>query len=222
MTLYRSAALWSGLGVLALLAGCVGGLLGGGKPDSLYRFDAFEPPAVAGPAAMAQQTLLLDKVRFVPEIDGDRILAVHEGSARYIKGSRWVTDAPSLFTQGMLRSLQARAPGLRVTTMPRGAVAGYALAITITRFAAQYDDASMMRPPVIVVEGDVTLYGLADRKVVTQRHVVARAGAGRNRAGDIVSAFDQATTLFAADVSDGVQSAALDQGRAPAPQSAGR
>jgi len=173
-----------------------------GQAANLYRFGASEPMGVSSPAPIAAQTILFEKVHFVPEIVGDRMLAVHDGTTRYIKGSRWVTSAPSLFTQAMVRSFQARTPGLRVTMIQGATVSSFALAITITRFEAQYDDASMIRPPTIVMEGDAALYGLSDHTVLAQRHVVTRAAAGRNHAADIVSAFDQATTLLTADVTD--------------------
>jgi cholesterol transport system auxiliary component len=198
--------------MICLLGGCVGSLLSGGQPDNLYRFGASGPMGVSSPAPITPLTILLEKVHFVPEIEGDRMLAAHDGTTRYIKGSRWITSAPSLFTQAMVRSIQVRAPGLRVTTVQGGTGSGYALAITITRFEAQYDDAGMIYPPTIVMEGDAALYGLSDHKVLAQRHMVTRATAERNHAADIVSAFDQATRLLTADVTDWVQSATLSQG----------
>lgn len=195
--------------LLGLLGGCAGGLLGSGvKPSELYRFGTLESGEPTAQVSRAQRTVALERVHFSPEIDGDRILAVHDGSARYIKGSRWVTAAPSLFAQAVVQSFQFRAPGFRITESQRGELSGYSLVIYISRFEAQYKDADMVLPPVIAIEGVATLYGLADRQVISQRHFVTRVAATENRAGAIAATFDHATTGYVADVVDWV--AALD------------
>ncbi|MGY2736899.1 ABC-type transport auxiliary lipoprotein family protein [Sphingomonas sp. UYP23] len=211
MTVCRSTARLGGFAALCLLAGCVGGLLGGGKPDSLYRLGVTEPAGTTKRLSSAQPTLLVEKVRFASEIDGDRMLAVHAGSARYIKGVRWVTSAPSLFAQATVRELQSRMPGFRVTAAQEGARDGYSLALTIGQFEAQYDDASMLDTPTIVIAGDATLYQLLTHTVVGQRHFVTRVGATRSRAGEIVAAFDRATICYTADVADWITTSAAGQ-----------
>ncbi len=198
---------FAGLVMIGLVGGCVGGLLGGGKPDNLYRFGASASAGVTGSTPSAQQTILLDRVHFASEIEGDRLLAVHGGNARFIKGSRWVTTGPNLFTQALLRSFQSRAPGLRVMTMQGGDVTGFSLVVSIARFEAQYDDADMVSPPAITVEGDATLFALSDRRIVGRRHFTTKAQANNNRVVDIVTAFDRATTCFTADVADWVTAA---------------
>ncbi|MEP6908140.1 MAG: ABC-type transport auxiliary lipoprotein family protein [Pseudoxanthomonas sp.] len=193
------------IALLGLLGGCAGGLLGsGGKPSELYRFGALESGEPTVQVSNVQRTVALERVHFAPEIEGDRILAVHDGSARYIKGSRWVTAAPSLFAYAVVQSFQSRAPGLRITASQHGELTGYSLMIYISRFEAQYQDAGMVLPPVIAIEGDATLYGLADRQVISQRHFVTRVAATENRAGAIAATFDHATTGYVADVVDWV------------------
>ena len=213
MTVRRSSARASGFAALCLLGGCVGGLLGGGKPDSLYRFGVSEHAGTTERLSSAQPTLLVERVRFASEIDGDRMLAVHAGTARYIKGVRWVTSAPSLFAQATVRELQLRMTGFRVTTAPEGTRKGYSLALIIGRFEAQYDDASMVGSPTIVIAGDATLYELPTHTVVGQRHFVTRVTATRNGAGEIVAGFDRATTCYTTDIADWIMASAA--GRLP-------
>ena len=191
--------------LLGLLGGCAGGLLGsGGKPNELYSFGTSESADATTHVTHAQRTVALERVHFAPEIEGDRILAVHDGNARYIKGSRWVTAAPSLFEQAVVQNFQSRAPGFRITTRQHGDLSGYFLVIYIRRFEAQYTDAGMTLPPVIAIEGDATLYGLADRHFISQRHFVTHLAAKQNRVGDIAATFDHATTGYIADLVDWV------------------
>lgn len=191
--------------LLGLLGGCAGGLLGsGGKPIELYRFGTLESVNPTAQESRTQRSIALERAHFAPEIDSDRILAVHDGSARYIKGSRWVTAAPSLFAQAVVQSFQSRAPGFRITTSQRGEPSRYSLVISISRFEAQYGDAGMALPPVIAIEGDATLYGLADRQIISQRHFVNRVATSENRAGAIAATFDHATIGYVADVVDWV------------------
>ncbi|MDY7523659.1 ABC-type transport auxiliary lipoprotein family protein [Sphingomonas sp. 10B4] len=211
MTVRRSTVRVGGFAALCLLGGCVGGLLGGGKPDSLYRFGVSEPARTTERLSSAQPTLLVEKVRFASEIEGDRMLAVHAGTARYIKGVRWVTSAPGLFAQATVRELQSRMPGFRVTVAQEGVRNGYSLAVTIGQFEAQYDDASMIGSPTIVIAGDATLYELPTHAVVGQRHFVTRVNATHNGAGEIVAAFDRATTCYTADVADWIMTSAAGQ-----------
>jgi cholesterol transport system auxiliary component len=203
------------LGAVLLLGGCVGSLLGGGKPDALYRFGNAPPVATSAPALPAprQQTVVLLKAGFAAEVGGDRVLTTHAGSARYIKGMRWVAGAPGLFTQAMARSFETRAPGLRFTTTQGGDLTGYALALAISRFEAQYGGDAMTSPPTVLIEGDATLYGLSDRKEIATRRFTAQAAAGRNAADDIAAAFDQATTAYTAQVSDWAVAAAAENPR---------
>lgn len=211
MTQRRSAARIGGCAALCLLGGCVSGLLGGGKPDALYRFGVSDPVGASEGSGPAQPTLFIDKMRFAPQIDGDRMLAAYAGTARYIKGVRWVTSAPSLFSQAMARGLQARMSGFRVTAAQEAARSGYSLAVTIAHFEAQYDDASMINPPTIVIAGDATLYALSTHTVVGQRHFVTRVTAARSRAEEIVGAFDRATTCYTADIADWIVTSSAGQ-----------
>lgn len=194
---------------LCLLGGC--SLLGGGKPDALYRFGTVEPTATTAMPSSVQQTLLLQKISFAPEIEGDRLLAVHGGSALHIKGMRWVTAAPSLFTNAMLRTIQLRTPDIRVTTQQSGDANGYVLALSINRFEAQYAYANMLNPPMITIEGDAMLYSHASRKLASEKYFTVQIAADKNRADDIVTAFDRATARITRDMADWLAAATVSR-----------
>jgi cholesterol transport system auxiliary component len=200
-----------------VLGGCVGKLLGGGKPDALYRFGGSACAADISLPETARQAIVLEPVRFAAEIEGNRMLAVSGTSARYIKGSRWVTSGPDLFAEALRRSFAAHAPGLRMTGQQGSERTGYSLMVRIERFEAQYDAPLMASPPTIVMESEATLYALSDRTVFAQRHFTARAPAGQNRVAALVAGFDQAATCTAADIAVWVTRATAHLPQAPEP-----
>ncbi len=191
--------------LICLLGGCVGKLLGGGKPDALYRFGAAARVAEISATETAQQTILLEPVRFAAEIDGDRMLAVSGTSTRYIKGSRWVTSGPGQFAEALRRSFAARAPDLRLTGQQGSDRTGSALWVRVGRFEAQYDAPLMESPPTIMMETDATLYALSDRKVMAQQHFMVRVPVLQNRVAALVAGFDQAATCSADDIAGWVR-----------------
>ncbi|MFD2427754.1 hypothetical protein ACFSUK_05130 [Sphingobium scionense] len=92
------------------LAAC-GTLLGSGKPDNLFRFGVPEREDVqVGTANAAPVTLSLARIRFAPEIEGDRILTARGESVLYIKDARWAAPAPDLFSQALARQFATLAP----------------------------------------------------------------------------------------------------------------
>ncbi len=215
MMIRRAARITLAFMALAPLGGCVSGFLGGGTPDTLYRFGGSAPASesVSSVQQATKRLVVLQKTSFPPEINGDRLLAVHGDRALYIKGSRWVTAAPSLFTQALIATLRSRAPDIRVATVPGGDVAGYALATTIDRFDVRYGDDAMQAPPTVEIDGGATLIGLTDRKVVAEKHFSIHVVAAQDRAPSIVAAYGQATQLYTASVSDWV--ASTTSGRQP-------
>jgi len=215
MTVRRNARLAFALVALASLGGCVGGLLGGGTPDTLYGFGGPAPTGV-GVSSVQEPTkrlVVLPKTSFPPEINGDRLLAVHGDRALYIKGSRWVTAAPSLFTQALIATLRSRAPDILVATVREGDVTGYVLATTVDRFEARYSDDAMQGAPTVEIDGGATLMTLTDRKVMAEKRFSIHVAAAQDRAPSIVAAYDQATQRYTASVSDWV--ASVTSGRHP-------
>ena len=184
----RLAPLVAGL----LLAGC--SLLGGGKPDQLYRFGGAPTAAASdagGAVPVARYTLLLMPVRFAAEIEGDRVLASRDRQTLYVKGMRWVAPAPILFTQAVRATLRARAPWIAVTDRHAGGPADHVLQIRIDRFEARYE-AGPKAAPTIHVEGEATLGDSRTHGPAADYRLVADQVASGNDAAAIVAAFDQA------------------------------
>ena len=74
------------------LAGCVS-VLKSGPPDNLYRFGIVEDPAHEAPIIERdKKPVTLGRVRFAPEIDGDRILTAHGDTVLYIKDANGEND----------------------------------------------------------------------------------------------------------------------------------
>ncbi|MEG8220652.1 ABC-type transport auxiliary lipoprotein family protein [Sphingomonas sp. HH69] len=197
---YRTSATLMGA---LLLAGC-GSLLGGGKRDDLFRFGVIERTNDTAPqAAVARRPLSLLRLRFAPEIEGDRILTTRGAQALYIKDARWVASVPDLFTQALTRQFGARAPDLRLAS-PRSATgASQALQVTIDRFEARYTpEADGKTPPTVVIAGEVTLFGADDRQPVASRRFSVEEPALANSTSGIVPAFDRAVTRYAAQLVD--------------------
>lgn len=71
---YRKAALICLL-ILPCLTAC-GSLLDSGKPDNLFRFGVPDAEKLQGVAGTGARTLALARIRFAPEIEGDRIMTL--------------------------------------------------------------------------------------------------------------------------------------------------
>jgi cholesterol transport system auxiliary component len=186
-----------------LLAGC-GSLLGGGKRDDLFRFGVIERTNdTAARAAVTHRQLSLLRIRFAPEIEGDRILTTRGPSALYIKDARWVASVPDLFTLALTRQFDARAPDLRLASLRTATGASQALQVTIDRFEARYaPEADGKTPPTVVIAGDATLFGADDRQPFASRRFSVEEPALANSTSGIVPAFDRAVTRYAAQVVD--------------------
>ena len=114
LTLVRRYALT--LGLVIALSGCVGSLLGGGKPDRLYRFGPTASAAASAPIGQPARVLAVPPPQFAPDIGGDRILTVAGQDNAYLKDMRWVSPAPTLYAGTIETTLAERAPDMIVAT----------------------------------------------------------------------------------------------------------
>ncbi|WP_030541312.1 ABC-type transport auxiliary lipoprotein family protein [Sphingobium sp. DC-2] len=182
---------WLLLPALALvLSGCVGGLLGGGKPDRLYRFGASQTALEApGPVAGPLYRVRLPTPTFPAEVADQRILTVEQAQASYIKGARWVSAAPMLYGAALAAALRRQEAGIEIVDKRRPD-ADHLLYVRIQRFEARYDKGAK-EPPVIQVEGEASLFD-KDGKQVAAWLLADQEPAVENRMGAIVAAFDRA------------------------------
>ncbi len=191
------------LTVLALLTAC-GAVLGGGKPDNLFRFGVPEreivPDATRRPE---RKTILLARIGFAPEIEGDRILTARGGSVLYIKDARWAASAPDLFTQAVIRRFAERAPGIRLASQRERPGSGLVLRLAVDRFEARYaPNAAKDAPPVILLSGTADLVDLPSRRTIASQRFAIEEPASANGKAAIVAAFDSAVSRYTIDITD--------------------
>ena len=174
------------------LSGCLGGLLGGGKPAQLYRFGQL--PTAAAQAAPAAGTVGVFRATslFQREAAGDKILAITGGEAQYIAESRWVAPASVLWDQAVLAAFEA-APG-RVRLISRGEPgrADYTLRLDVRNFETRYE-AGPEGAPTVLVRARAALARDRAETLGPERVFESRVPAASNRVSSIVAAYDRAT-----------------------------
>jgi cholesterol transport system auxiliary component len=196
----------SPLPLLALvpLVSCAS-LLGGGKPDNLYRFGipAGDVMIHAPGEAAQQQVIRLAHIRFAPEIEGDRILTARGDGVLYLKDARWVAAAPDLMVQAIVRRFDQRASTIRLTPASARTADGVQLRLAFDRFEARYDAVSGPNtPPTILVSGTAEMTDAAGAKSTGERSFSIKEKAAANSQAAIVAAFDQAVSQYTVELVD--------------------
>jgi cholesterol transport system auxiliary component len=186
------------LGLALLLSACMGKLLGGGKPDNLYRLEtALNAPAQQAPDTASRRAIIFLPIDFAAEVRNDRILVSRGAETLYLKDARWVSPAPDMLAGLARTAFAARAPEILVTTPRQSAGVDYALQLSVDRFEAVYaPGAGKKDPPIVRVEGEARLFLMSDRSIVATRRFKAEALAQNNRLTAIVSAFSAATDQY--------------------------
>lgn len=201
----KSSALMP-LALLMPLAACVGSLLGGGKPAQLYQLERADESASAVPPASGRIAIQLQPIRFAPGIEGDRILAVTGQQALYLKGARWVADAPALFDQALHAGFARRVPELLLVDHGRGGATAALLQITVTHFEAVYADNGNNKEanlaPLVRIDAEALLLRSGDRGIIAQQHFSSEVSADENRVGPIVVAFGKASEDLVGKLAD--------------------
>lgn len=178
--------------VLALgLSGCLGGLLGGGKPAQLYSFGYHGPAPAAGPAQRSVGVYRANSL-FQRETAGDRILAITGDKATPIGGSRWAAPAQVLFDQAVLAAFDA-SPRVRLLSRGEPAKSDYSLRLDVRNFETRYENGEKAAPAVLV-RVRAALTRNQDNSVVGEQIFESRQPAADNRVGAIVAAYDAGVT----------------------------
>jgi len=178
------------------LSGCVGALLGGGKPDTLYRFGPVAAGTIPQATAAPRRTLALPVPQFSPATAGDRILTTQGSEISYIKGVRWVSPAPTLYAAALDATVATRAPDIAVATRASGI-----LTVSVNRFEASYSRAGA-GAPVIHVDGVAFLADRATKTIVGRLRFSGTASAAANTGPAIIAAFDAATMQSVTQIVD--------------------
>ena len=179
------------------LAGCVS-VLKSGPPDNLYRFGIVEDPAhEAHIIERDKKPVTLGRVRFAPEIDGDRILTAHGDTVLYIKDACWVASVPGLFTQAVMRRFEQATSSVRLLPAAARGNGAPLLHLTIDRFEADYrGNAQKSDAPTIRVSGSATLVDSASLQPIASRRFTVDERASASSQSAITSAFDRAVSHY--------------------------
>jgi cholesterol transport system auxiliary component len=171
------------------LGGCIS-LFPKSKPAQLYRFDG-EPlqAATAMPAASAK-VIARGNLRFETAASTDRILTVTGRDTAYIAGSRWVSPAPVLFEESLIRAFEAGG-GVRLAEGGSAIRPAAVLNLDVQTFETRYDQGEKAAPQV-VVQVRAQLVRASDRAVIAEQLFTSAQRADDNRVGPIVQAYDAA------------------------------
>ena len=171
------------------LGGCIS-VFPKSKPAQLYRFDNEPLPAGASLPAAGARVVARGNMRFETAAAGDRILTVTGADTAYIAGARWISPAPVLFEESLVRAFEA-AGGPRLAEGGSAIRATQVLNLDVQTFEARYDQGDKAAPEV-VVQVRAQLIRTSDRGVIADQLFTAAQRAGDNRVGPIVDAYDAA------------------------------
>ena len=189
MTASRPARL--ALAFLACLAlgGCIS-VFPKSKPAQMYRFDGGPAQADTTLPAPGARVVARGDMRFQAASSTDRILAVTGADTAYIAGARWISPAPVLFEEALIRAFQAGG-GPRLADGGSTLRATEVLNLNIESFEARYDQGASAAPEV-VVQLRAQLLRSSDRSVIADQLITSSQRASDNRVGPIVEAYDAA------------------------------
>ncbi|MCC2978029.1 ABC-type transport auxiliary lipoprotein family protein [Sphingomonas sp. PL-96] len=192
------------IAMVTLLGGCMGGLLGGGKPDQLYRFgDPLVAEAAAtAPVPVPRRTVTLAPIQLPAAAAGDRILTIEGASAAYVKDVRWVSPATFLFRDAVRGAMQARIPDLALSDRASARQTQGIVTVRLSRFEAEYDGTS--EQPTIRVEGEAVLVAPDTRAILARLTIMEREVASGGGAEAVARSFDTATRRASIAVADWV------------------
>jgi cholesterol transport system auxiliary component len=182
------------------LGGCIT-LLPSSDPVQLYRFgfnadllkagDVSAEPVTGGEAA----EVYISGISLPKAAAGDGILTTENSLVSYIEGARWASPADTLFENAVSEGFDRVASTVRLSDRGRGA-AKYRLDVQVRRFETAY----AKRQPTVVIALDVTMVRLSNRTAVAHKYLSREVKADSNRVGEIVPAYEEATTLMIADI----------------------
>ena len=170
-----------------VLGGCIS-LFPKSKPAQLYRFDG-EPlqASTALPPASAK-VIARGNMRFQSAASADRILTVTGADTAYIAAARWVSPAPVLFEEALIKAFEAGG-GARLAEGGSALHATEVLNLDVQTFETRYDPGAA---PTVVVQVRAQLVRSSDRQVIGEQLFTSQQAAQENRVGPIVQAYDAA------------------------------
>ncbi|HEX4096422.1 MAG TPA: ABC-type transport auxiliary lipoprotein family protein [Caulobacteraceae bacterium] len=171
------------------LGGCIS-LFPKTKPAQMYQFDNAPAAADAGLPAAEARVIARGDMRFEAAAASDRILTVTGTENAYIAEARWVSPAPVLFEQSLIRAFETGG-GPRLAEGGSGVHATEILNLDVQSFETRYDNGDKAAPEV-VVQMRAQLVRADDRRVIADQMFTSIQRASDNRVGAIVQAYDAA------------------------------
>jgi cholesterol transport system auxiliary component len=189
VTAARPARLLLAATACLALGGCIS-VFPKAKPAQLYRFDGGPTQADAALPPPGARVVARGNMRFETAASTDRILTVNGTDTAYIAGSRWVSPAPVLFEEALIRAFQT-GTGPRLAEGGSTLRASQVLNLDVETFESRYDQGDKAAPEV-VVQLRAQLLRSTDRSVIGEQLFTSAQRAGDNRVGPIVQAYDAA------------------------------
>lgn len=171
------------------LGGCIS-LFPKSKPAQLYRFDGdpLQASTVMPPATA--KVIARGNLRFETAASADRILTIDGRDTAYIAGARWISPAPVLFEESLIRAFEAGG-GVRLAEGGSAIHPVDVLNLDVQTFETRYDQGDKAAPQVMV-QVRAQLIRANDRSVIGEQLFTSAQRADDNRVGPIVQAYDAA------------------------------
>ena len=186
------------------LSGCGAALSLSRASESLDSYTL--PPLPGTGTAGGSRHLMVEVATAGGAIATDRILIKPSPvQAQYLPDARWSDPAPVLVQSLLLGSLQDAGGFRLVTREAAGLVPDYSLMTDLRAFQAEV---SPGQAPTVRVDLALTLIRETDRAILSTRRIETRTAAASDKTGDLVAAFEVATTQALGQAVDWVRSRA--------------
>ena len=198
---------------LAAAAGCTNLFHSDAKPEQTYVLRApavadagAEGATAAATPAAARSVGVLAPLQVAhplagPGLDGPHIILVQaDHRMNFYLGSRWPAPLPDMVEALAVETLRASGDWQSVQDSGSPFIAEYLLSISIRRFEADYSRARSA--PQVEVVLDCTLGARAGRELVTSFVASGSATASGDRMGEVVTAFETASSAALASLSE--------------------
>jgi cholesterol transport system auxiliary component len=175
---------------LLAVAACSGGLRSSAPVSQVYVLRAMPQAGEALAAKGALGSLQIARPTAAPGLYSEHIIIVQpDHRMSFYAGSRWSADLPLLVEELTVERLRASGAWDAVHNSTSSFSSEYYLQIVIRRFEAEYTGDAV---PTARVVFDCEIGRRASRALLASFSVAGDAAASANRAGAVVSAFEQA------------------------------
>lgn len=195
--------------LVSALTGCSSLLHSDAPPVQVYTLRVASVAAAGGtdparapdPAAMPDASLRVAHPLAGPGLGTSQIVLLQpDHRLNVYASSAWAADAPALLESLAVETLRESGRWRSVEDAESPFPSDYLLQISIRRFEADYSG-STDSPPSVQVTLDCTLGKADGRDIVATFVASGSADASANRLGDVVAAFQQATSAAMASLS---------------------